>query len=51
MGYRKWRGWIVLCAMMALPALSMAQQATQKSDVEFEPRRASGTRYGARREA
>jgi peptide/nickel transport system substrate-binding protein len=35
MGYRKWRGWIVLCAMMALPALSMAQQATKKSDVEL----------------
>src|SRR5262245_24754919 len=30
MGYCKWRGWIVLCAMMALPALSMAQQATKK---------------------
>src|SRR5262249_12971917 len=23
MGYCKWRGWFVLCAMMALPALSM----------------------------
>src|SRR5215813_15478411 len=35
MGYRTWRGWMVLCALMALPALSMAQQATKKSDVEL----------------
>ena len=35
MGYRTWKGWLALCVMLALPTLSIAQQATKKSDVEL----------------
>ena len=35
MRYRPWKGWLALGVLLALPTLSLAQQATKKSDAEL----------------